>query len=70
MVTYISRDNNLNDGRIIVSGSNLNPILQMISWLLMSIMSLMLCFRQLTRCFIKAGIPFSWEDLLVLISFN
>ncbi|KAI0881259.1 uncharacterized protein GGS22DRAFT_192346 [Annulohypoxylon maeteangense] len=32
-------------------------------------MSLMLCFRQLTRCFIKASIPFSWEDLLVLVSF-
>ncbi|KAI1378115.1 hypothetical protein F4677DRAFT_453775 [Hypoxylon crocopeplum] len=52
-----------------VSESNLNPILQMITWLLLAIMSLMLCFRQLTRCFIKASKPFSWEDLLVLASF-
>ncbi|KAI1079889.1 hypothetical protein F5B20DRAFT_541531 [Whalleya microplaca] len=69
MINHFVRDSTPEGRRTMVSESNLNPILQMITWLLLAIMSLMLCFRQLTRCFIKASKSFSWEDLLVLVSF-
>ncbi|KAF2962728.1 hypothetical protein GQX73_g10845 [Xylaria multiplex] len=56
-------------GGIAVTDANLNPILQVVTWLLLALMSLILCFRQLTRCFIKAARPFAWEDILVALSF-
>ncbi|KAI1762687.1 hypothetical protein GGR53DRAFT_500385 [Hypoxylon sp. FL1150] len=69
MAIHHVRDNVPKGKGVMVSESNLNPIIQMTTWLLLAIMSLMLCFRQLTRCFIKASRSFSWEDLLVLVSF-
>ncbi|CAJ2507260.1 Uu.00g084460.m01.CDS01 [Anthostomella pinea] len=32
-------------------------------------MSLMLCFRQLTRFYIKTSRPFAWEDVVVLAAY-
>ncbi|KAI1277948.1 hypothetical protein F5Y07DRAFT_398094 [Xylaria sp. FL0933] len=52
-----------------IDGSNLNPILQMVTWLLLAITSLMFGLRLLTRFFIKTGKSFSREDAFIIFSF-
>ncbi|KAI1120709.1 hypothetical protein F5Y10DRAFT_289351 [Nemania abortiva] len=52
-----------------LSSTDLNPILQVTTWLLLSIVTLLLAFRLLTRFYIRAGKPFGWEDALIIISY-
>ncbi|KAI1394387.1 uncharacterized protein F4822DRAFT_424866 [Hypoxylon trugodes] len=56
-------------GGIIVTDSNLNPILQMVTWLLFALTSLMLCFRFLTKFFLKTNQRFGWEEVLITSAF-
>lgn len=56
-------------GGIVVSQSDLNPILQIVTWLLLAITTLMLGFRLLASFFIKAKRVPGWEDVLILISY-
>lgn len=52
-----------------VSATDQSPILQVITWLLLAIVTLLLGFRQLTRFYIKAGKPFGWDDGLMIGSY-
>ncbi|KAI0862845.1 hypothetical protein F4860DRAFT_99698 [Xylaria cubensis] len=52
-----------------VTPTDLNPILQVTTLLLLSIVTLLLGFRQLTRFYIKAGKPFGWEDAWIIASY-
>ncbi|KAI2618102.1 hypothetical protein GGR54DRAFT_184490 [Hypoxylon sp. NC1633] len=54
---------------IVVTDSNMNPILQMVTWLLLALTSLMLCFRFLTKFFLKTNQRFGWEELLITSAF-
>ncbi|KAI1078492.1 hypothetical protein F5B20DRAFT_547215 [Whalleya microplaca] len=65
----------LDDAAASVSGGNTvtdmdrNPMLQMTTWLLIAITSLVLGFHQLTRFYIKIGRPFGWEDSFIIASY-
>ncbi|KAI1130219.1 hypothetical protein F5Y10DRAFT_236059 [Nemania abortiva] len=48
---------------------DLSPILQLVTWLLLAVTSLMFLFRLLTRFFIKAEKSFSLEDALISLAF-
>ncbi|KAI2626989.1 hypothetical protein GGS26DRAFT_147777 [Hypomontagnella submonticulosa] len=52
-----------------IQNDNLNPIIQLITWLLLTLTALTLGFRLLTRFFIRGGAPFSREDAFILLSF-
>ncbi|OTA93981.1 hypothetical protein M434DRAFT_282681 [Hypoxylon sp. CO27-5] len=54
---------------IVVTESNMNPILQMTTWLLLALTSLMLCFRFLTKFFLKTNQRFGWEEMLITAAF-
>ncbi|KAI1204115.1 uncharacterized protein F4807DRAFT_375227 [Annulohypoxylon truncatum] len=54
---------------IVVTPSNLNPILQMTTWLLLALTSLMLCFRFLTKFFLKTNQRFGWEEIMISAAF-
>ncbi|KAI2463018.1 hypothetical protein F4781DRAFT_151366 [Annulohypoxylon bovei var. microspora] len=54
---------------IVVTPSNMNPILQMTTWLLLSLTSLMLCFRFLTKFFLKTNQRFGWEEIMISAAF-
>ncbi|KAI1778427.1 hypothetical protein F4818DRAFT_301247 [Hypoxylon cercidicola] len=54
---------------IVVTDSNLNPILQMVTWLLLALTALMLCFRFLTKFFLKTNQRFGWEEVLITSAF-
>ncbi|KAI4861997.1 hypothetical protein F4820DRAFT_451390 [Hypoxylon rubiginosum] len=54
---------------IVITDSNLNPILQMVTWLLLAITALMLCFRFLTKFFLKTNQRFGWEEVLITSAF-
>ncbi|KAI8965190.1 hypothetical protein F5Y11DRAFT_21140 [Daldinia sp. FL1419] len=54
---------------IVVTDSDKNPILQMITWLLIALTSLMLCFRFLTKFFLKTNQRFGWEEALIALAF-
>ncbi|KAI1643974.1 uncharacterized protein F4817DRAFT_231417 [Daldinia loculata] len=54
---------------IVVTDSDMNPILQMITWLLIALTSLMLCFRFLTKFFLKTNQRFGWEEALIALAF-
>jgi hypothetical protein len=51
------------------SPTDQSPILQVVTWLLLAIATLLLGFRQLTRFYIKVGKPFGWDDGLIIISY-
>ena len=55
--------------RIAVTGSNLNPILQVITWLLLAVVTLMLFFRLVAKFFLKARQAPGWEDAFILASY-
>ncbi|KAI1370480.1 hypothetical protein F4677DRAFT_457850 [Hypoxylon crocopeplum] len=54
---------------IVVTDTNMNPILQMVTWLLLALTSLMLCFRFLTKFFLKTNQRFGWEEMLITSAF-
>lgn len=54
---------------IVVTDTNLNPILQMMTWLLLAMTALMLCFRFLTKFFLKTNQRFGWEEVLITLAF-
>ncbi|KAI1140089.1 hypothetical protein F5Y05DRAFT_306443 [Hypoxylon sp. FL0543] len=54
---------------IVVTASNMNPIIQMTTWLLLALTSLMLCFRFLTKFFLKTNQRFGWEEMLITAAF-
>jgi hypothetical protein len=54
---------------LVVTEKNLNPNLQMMTWLLLALTSLMLGFRLLTRLFIKDVGAVRWDDILVLLAY-
>lgn len=54
---------------IVVTQSDLNPILQVITWLLLAITTLMLGFRLLASFFLKGKRVPGWEDIFILISY-
>lgn len=56
-------------GGIVVTPFNLNPVVQIVTWLLLALTSLMLCFRVLTRYFLKATRKVGWEDALVIVAY-
>ncbi|KAI0020709.1 hypothetical protein F4780DRAFT_740544 [Xylariomycetidae sp. FL0641] len=49
--------------------SGLDRVIQLITWLLLALASLMFLFRLLTRFFIKASKLFSLEDVLILLAY-
>lgn len=55
--------------RITITESNLNPILQVVTWLLLAFTTLALSFRLFTNIIVKARMPVSMEDLLFLSAF-
>lgn len=55
--------------RITISDSNLNPVLQIVSWLLLAFTTLVLSFRLFTNIIVKGRMPVSLEDLLFLFAF-
>lgn len=52
-----------------VSESNLNAVIQLTTWILLALITLVMCFRLLVRRFIAKAIPFSVEDALILVSY-
>ncbi|KAI1414622.1 hypothetical protein F5Y13DRAFT_188287 [Hypoxylon sp. FL1857] len=54
---------------VVVEDSNLNPVIQLTTWLLLSLTTLAFSFRLLTRFFIKGEAPFSHEDALIVLSY-
>ncbi|KAK3329252.1 hypothetical protein B0H66DRAFT_17472 [Apodospora peruviana] len=55
---------------VVITDDNLNPILQIITWLLLALTSLMMCFRTVTRCFLrKHDLLAGWDDNLLLLSY-
>lgn len=62
-------DSGSQSDRIIISDSNLNPVLQIVSWLLLAFTSLVLSFRLFTNIIVKGRMPVSLEDLLFLAAF-
>ena len=54
---------------IVVTDTDMNPIIQMITWLLIALTSLMLCFRFLTKFFLKTNQRFGWEEALIALAF-
>lgn len=54
---------------IVVTDSNLNPVIQIVTWLLLALVSLTLCFRLLTRFFLKAHRKPGPEDILIFGSY-
>lgn len=52
-------------GGITVTPSNLNPVVQIVTWLLLALVSLMLGFRLLTRSFLKSNRKPGLEDILL-----
>lgn len=55
--------------RITISDSNLNPVLQIVSWLLLAFTALALSFRLFTNVIVKGRMPVSLEDMLFLAAF-
>lgn len=55
--------------RITITDSNLNPVVQIVTWLLLAFTSLVLSFRLFTNIIVKGRMPVSLEDLLFLSSF-
>jgi hypothetical protein len=59
---------NRSSSGVMVTPANLNPVIRVITWLLLAITTLMLCFRFLTKLFLavrKVGI----EEALVLTAY-
>ncbi|KAF2734353.1 hypothetical protein EJ04DRAFT_552763 [Polyplosphaeria fusca] len=54
---------------IFVTDNDLSPILQVVTWLLLSITSLLLCFRLLTRFVLKANRKFGIEEVFIVSAF-
>ncbi|QSZ36863.1 hypothetical protein DSL72_006746 [Monilinia vaccinii-corymbosi] len=54
---------------IVVTNSNLNPNVQVVTWLFLAITSLMLLFRFITRFFLKSGQRFGWEEALITTAY-
>lgn len=55
--------------RITISDLNLNPVLQIVTWLLLAFTTLVLLFRLFTNILVKARRPVSLEDLLFLSAY-
>ncbi|KAK4107239.1 hypothetical protein N656DRAFT_849605 [Canariomyces notabilis] len=56
-------------GEHIVTETNLNPILQMSTWLLLGLTTLMFCFRLLTRFFLRSNNVLGVEEALALSAY-
>ncbi|KAK3686191.1 hypothetical protein B0T22DRAFT_443276 [Podospora appendiculata] len=57
-------------GRIVVTDTDLNPILQMTTWLFLALSTLMLCFRLLTRFFLRSSNRLlGLEEVLALLAY-
>ncbi len=56
-------------GRPHIDSTHLNPIVQVITWVLFAITTLALIFRLLTRCYLREKRNFAWEDGLILCSY-
>ncbi|KAI9644489.1 hypothetical protein NHQ30_006510 [Ciborinia camelliae] len=54
---------------IVVTESNLNPIIQVVTWIFLGMTSLMLLFRFITRCFLKSGHRLGWEEALITTAY-
>ena len=54
---------------ITVTSRNLNPILQVVTWLLLALTTLMVCFRFLTRYFLKTTRQLGLEDGFMILAF-
>lgn len=54
---------------LVVTESNLNPVLQVITWLLLAITTLMLAFRFLTSFFLKSKRTPGLEDIFIIVSY-
>lgn len=54
---------------VVVTQSDLNPVLQIVTWLLLAITTLMLGFRLLASFFLKAKRVPGQEDVFILISY-
>ncbi|KAK3331675.1 hypothetical protein B0T19DRAFT_397512 [Cercophora scortea] len=57
-------------GGIFITDDNLNPVVQIITWVLLACTSLMICFRLLTRYFLTKRRFFGgWDDILLIVSY-
>ncbi|KAF2270616.1 hypothetical protein CC78DRAFT_137569 [Lojkania enalia] len=54
---------------ISITDDNLHPLVQVVTWLLLAVTTLMLCFRFLTRIYLKSSREFGIEDILVIFAY-
>jgi hypothetical protein len=59
----------LDNAHIVVTDSNLNPIIQIITWILLAAATLMLSFRLLSKHFLRASRVLGWEDVFIFWAF-
>ncbi|KAH8894555.1 hypothetical protein GQ53DRAFT_820928 [Thozetella sp. PMI_491] len=55
--------------RLEPTGDNLNPVLQVFTWLLLALTTLLLILRLLVRLFLKSARLFGLEDLLIIAAY-
>lgn len=55
--------------RPVVTDKDQNPMIQAITWFLLAATALVLCFRLLTRFFLREARTFATEDALILGAF-
>ena len=56
-------------GRPHIDSTHLNPIVRVITWVLLATTTMALIFRLLTRCYLREKRNFAWEDGLILCSY-
>ena len=59
----------MDEDELTITESNLNPVLSIVTWLLLALMSLTLGFRLLTRFFLKANQAVGLEDFFIVAAY-
>ncbi|KAI1173214.1 hypothetical protein F4777DRAFT_462878 [Nemania sp. FL0916] len=59
---------NTNTG-VVITDDDVNPILQIVAWLLLATTTLLLVFRIVARFFLKSKQSFGWDDRFICCSF-
>ena len=59
----------MDEEEIAITESNLNPVISIVTWLLLALMSLTLGFRLLTRFFLKANQTVGLEDMYIIAAY-
>lgn len=67
--TFTARMTAPRSAQVTVTDSNLTPVLQLATWILLAVTSLMLIFRLLTKFFLKAQRVPGTEDIFIFASY-